>query len=510
MPTGRDGLLVCDMLRGLGIDACACAALEEFKLELQRGVGAVLIAEEALANGAREYIAEMSRDEPVWSDIPIVLFAGSGKSAEHLLATIGSRFNATIVERPIRITMLVSAVRGALRARQRQYETRDLLTQLEQTDKQKDLFLATLSHELRTPLNSILGWVQMMRGNSGESVDMERALEVIERNAKTQSELISDILFISRVITGKLELNTRPISITDVVRSALDVVRPAAQEKDIKLSFAFETMALDINGDFDRLQQVFWNLLSNAVKFTPEHGKVEVGIGISEKNVIIEIRDSGRGIDPEFLPYVFERFRQADNTYSRNVGGLGLGLAIVKHLVELHGGNVSAKSEGIDRGAVFTVALPALTQKTDTAEQAINTNAAAAPETDMKSLDGVRILLVEDDADSREMLAASFSLYGFKTITAGSAAEALEVFRSFQPDLMVSDVGLPGEDGYSLMRKIRALPRQRDVIMPAIALTGYVSIQDQITAREAGYQEHLAKPVDIDELADLIFKLLKS
>lgn len=509
MPTGRDGLLVCDMLRKLEIDAHACASLDDFKNNIELGAGAVLVAEEALHNGTERYLAEMSESEPVWSDIPIVLFAGNNKNAENLLSTIGSRYNATIVERPIRITMLVSAVRGALRARERQYQTRDLLVELKQADKQKDLFLATLSHELRTPLNSILGWIQLMRGNAGEQVDVDRAIEVIERNARTQSELIDDILFTSRVITGKLELKFVPISIISAVQAALDVVRPAATEKNIRLSFGFETKTLDISGDFDRLQQVFWNLLSNAVKFTPDEGRIEVMIDDDGKNVSIQIKDSGRGIEAEFLPHVFERFRQADNTYSRNAGGLGLGLAIVRHLVEMHNGTVSVNSDGPDKGSVFTVTLPLLASAT---KEEGKTDQPASPSMQNNEIPqndhNYKILLVEDDPDSREMLAMNFRLNGFEVMTAESAADALETLNTFPPDIIVSDVGLPGEDGYSMMRKIRALSGQSSDV-PAIALTGYVSTQDQNAAREAGYQEHLPKPVDIDELTRLISEMLK-
>ncbi len=511
MPTGRDGLLVCTALKKLDIAAHACFSLEEFKLNLGVGCGAVLIAEEALRDGTQEYLAEMSHREPVWSDIPIVLFAGGSRNAEHLLATVGSRLNATIVERPIRITMLVSAVRGALRARERQYQTRDLLAQLEQADKQKDLFLATLSHELRTPLNSILGWIRLARNNPGKPADLMQALDVIERNAKIQSELISDILFISRVITGKLELTLEPINIVSTVQAAIDTASPSAKEKNISLNFSFEivdeTEAVEIKGDAERLQQVFGNLLSNAVKFTPEHGKIDVSVRQNGPDVAVEIRDNGRGIDPGFLPHIFERFRQADNSYSRTIGGLGLGLAIVRHLLELHNGQIGVESAGLGSGASFTVTLPVLAR---------DQNAAGAPETGLgkdsknkKLLKDVKLLLVEDDKDSREMLATAFGFYGMEVTTAASAFEALEAMENFQPQIIVSDVGLPGEDGYSLMRRIRSLPAGRGNSVPAIALTGYVSVQDQAAARDSGYQEHMSKPVDIDELAEIIFKLLK-
>jgi len=468
------------------------------------GNGAVLIAEEALVNGTYDYLAETSRREPVWSDIPIVLFAANSKSAERLLATIGSRLNATIVERPIRMTMLISAVRGALRARTRQYQTRDLLTELEQADKQKDLFLATLSHELRTPLNSILGWIQIARGAHSES-DMPHALDVIERNAKNQSELISDILLISRVITGKLELKLEAIDIVSAIRAAVAVASPSAKEKNIRLTLAVAAGNLEVSGDTERLQQIFGNLLSNAVKFTPENGRIEVTIGQNGGNVVIKISDNGSGIDPDVLPYIFERFRQADNSYSRSIGGLGLGLAIVRHLLQLHKGAISAESSGTGQGAAFTVTLPIAAET-----KAADLNTKEIPkDADREFLKDVKILLVEDDKDSRDMLAVTFGFYGMEVMTAASACEALEAMRSFQPEILVSDLGLPGEDGFSLIRKIRSLPAGQGNAIPAIALTGYVSLQDQAIARRSGYQEHISKPVDIEKLADVIYRLLK-
>jgi signal transduction histidine kinase/ActR/RegA family two-component response regulator len=504
MPTGRDALLVCSTLQKSNISAQACAEPSELKSEIEKGAGAVLIAEEALKNGMLEQLSESFDRQPVWSDLPVVLFASSGQHAEALLETVGTRFNATIVERPIRITMLVSAVRGALRARERQYQSRNLLNQLEESDRQKDLFLATLSHELRTPLNSILGWIQLLRTQSNNRIDPKYALEVIERNAKAQSELISDILFVSRVITNKLELNLEVIDLVAVVQSAIDVVRPLIETKKIRLNTSFDSGIKQINGDFDRLQQVFWNLLSNAIKFTPREGEINVRLINKDKNLEIEISDSGQGIKPEFLPFVFERFRQADSSYTRQVGGLGLGLAIVRHLVELHGGSVSVASEGENHGSAFTVTLPIFAQQKSQPTEMQNLKESQQEE----SLKDVRVLLVEDDADSREMLKIMFEQYGINVAVAATAAEALESVKQNPPDVLISDVGLPGEDGYELIGKIRQLAPEQGGLIPAIALTGYASIQDRNHAIEVGYQNHLAKPVDIDKLFELVKNLL--
>jgi signal transduction histidine kinase/ActR/RegA family two-component response regulator len=504
MPTGRDAALVCATLKSAGVAAEPCADALTLEGEIAAGAGAVLLAEEGLQSGTLEHLIETFNRQPVWSDLPVVLFAGRANNSEKLLTTIGARLNATIVERPIRVAMLISAVRGALRARQKQYQTRDLLNRLEESDRQKDLFLATLSHELRTPLNSILGWIQLLRGNS-RSIDARHGLEVIERNAKAQSEIISDILFVSRIITGKLTLDLKPIDLMPVIKEAIEVVQPSVEAKNIALNLFFDPDIKKINGDRDRLKQVFWNVLSNAVKFTPPGGRIDVSAFVNNGHVEIEISDSGKGIEPEFLPYIFERFSQADSSYTRKVGGLGLGLAIVSHLVEIHGGSVGVASEGLDRGASFTVRLPALAAE----PSAVPANGNSAPPVRAKALSaGVRVLLVEDNDDSREMLKVLFARSNLQITAVASSAEALAALDRTNFDLLVSDIGMPDEDGYALLRKIRALPAERGGLIPAVALTGYASLQDRALALAAGYQAHLSKPVDIDELLDLVKNIL--
>jgi signal transduction histidine kinase/ActR/RegA family two-component response regulator len=508
MPTGRDAELVCGTLGKSGIYAETCADVRELEEEAWKGAGAVLVAEEALHDGKLERLIKSVNRQPVWSDLPFVLFAGSGPSAEALLTTLGSRLNATIVERPIRITMLVSAVHGALRAREKQYQTRDLLNQLEESDRQKDLFLATLSHELRTPLNSVLGWIRLLKQEDEHQIDKKHALEVIERNAKAQAEMVSDILFVSRVITGKLTLKMEPVDLISVIEETVDVVRPSIEAKNINLDVSFEPGIDQIKGDADRLQQVFWNLLSNAIKFTPVGGDIHIRARGDGRNVKIEICDSGKGIKEEFLPFVFERFRQSDNSYTREVGGLGLGLAIVRHLVELHGGTVSASSDGENCGAAFTVSLPAVSAAHPAAPAKPDEINETHKNEDEKLLDKIHLLIVEDDTDSREMLKIMFSHYDMRITAVASAAEGFDAVRETRPDILISDVGLPGEDGYSLIQKVRGLTAEQGGQLPAIALTGYASLQDRRRALEAGYQEHLSKPVDIDALLELVKKLL--
>src|SRR3954471_9218131 len=358
MPTGRDAELVCEMLGRVGID-CDLVDGQFLADEIRRGAGAVLIAEEGLDDGVLEKLESVVSEQQVWSDLPIVVFSSSNSKAEKLLQQMSGTFNATIVERPIRITMLISGVRGALRARQRQYQARDLLVQLRQADQQKDLFLASLSHELRTPLNSILGWIHILRRRNIGIPEIEHALDVIDRNARAQSEMIADILLVSRVITGKVELAMEPVEITSIILASIDVIRPSAEAKGIEVNLhSSEYTPSPIEGDPKRLQQILLNLLTNAVKFTPNNGSIDIFLRRPNGNIEIEVRDNGYGIDTRFLPYIFERFRQADSKHTRRAGGLGLGLAIVSHLVELHRGNVRAFSEGKNKGASFVVSLP--------------------------------------------------------------------------------------------------------------------------------------------------------
>lgn len=506
MPTGRDASLVRATLLKAGIEAQICLDSIELARKIADGAGAVLMAEEGLKNGTLERLSAAFKGQPVWSDLPVVLFAAGDDHAERLLEAVGTRFNATIVERPIRITMLVSAVRGALRARQRQYQSRNLLNQLEESDRQKDLFLATLSHELRTPLNSILGWIQLLNvENSPKPVDTKHALAVIERNARVQAEMISDILFVSRIITGKLKLNSKPLDALLVLQAATDVLRPAFTAKDIDLKVSLDSDLPLIEGDADRLQQIFWNLLSNAIKFTPPAGRIEISARNNHSNVEIKVKDSGQGIKQEFLPYVFERFRQADSSYTRQVGGLGLGLAIVRHLVELHGGTVTVESAGENLGATFTVRLPVVNQPENDFSEIVNEE--TPPEESVEPTRRLHVLLVEDDEDSREMMKVMFEQSGIEITGVASAAEAVEVVERLKPDVLISDIGLPNEDGYELIGRIRRLSPEQGGLTPAIALTGYASLQDRKHAFNVGYQEHLSKPVDIDELLRLVKNL---
>ncbi|MFP5287595.1 MAG: response regulator [Thermoanaerobaculia bacterium] len=384
--------------------------------------------------------------------------------------------------------------------------------QAEEANRIKDEFLATLSHELRTPLNSILGWAQVLRTGKVDEDTTARALEAVERNARAQAQLISDLLDVSRIITGKLRLELKPVDLSRLIDAALDSVRPAADAKGIRILVTLDRGIRGIGplvGDPDRLQQVVWNLLSNAIKFTPQGGSVEVRLGQREGQAEIAVRDTGAGIRPDFLPYVFDRFRQAESSTTRQHGGLGLGLSIVRHLVELHGGTVAVESPGEGQGSTFTVRLP------------IRLGVEAGPLTERRQrpaeevpdlvgsrlLAGLHVLVVDDEADTRELLVTALEQCGARVTAVPNVPDALASLDRTLPDVLLSDIGVPGEDGYSLIRKLRARSAELGGNVPAAALTAYARSEDRIRALSAGFQAHLAKPIDPAEVVATIAAL---
>jgi PAS domain S-box-containing protein len=392
---------------------------------------------------------------------------------------------------------------------------RDARAEAEAANRAKDEFLATVSHELRTPLNSILGWVQILRTHNLDSDGLERGLEAVERSARAQTALIEDILDASRIITGKLNLNVRPVDLVSVIEQALDIVKPTAEAKAIELNATLRLPDGLVSGDPNRLQQLVWNLLSNSIKFTPKKGRVDVRLERIDSEVELVVKDTGQGIDAAFLPYVFDRFRQANSTTTRQHGGLGLGLAIVRHLVEMHGGTVQAESAGPGLGATFTVRLP-LMLAGKPKDSIRNENPRLAALLGGKTIDedalvpalrGVRVLVVDDEADAREMLDLMLTHCGVDVRTAGSAKEALTTLEAWKPDVLVSDIGMPREDGYSLIGKVRALASESRQI-PAVALTGYAGKDDCRRLLSAGYQMCVAKPVDFAELSLVLASLV--
>jgi signal transduction histidine kinase/ActR/RegA family two-component response regulator len=384
----------------------------------------------------------------------------------------------------------------------------------ESANRLKDEFLATASHELRTPLTAIIGWSHMLQENKPDEATLAHGLETIERNAKAQAQLVEDILDVSRVITGKLRLSVGSVDLASVINAAIDAVQLAADSRYIQLAVTLDPSARHTSGDAGRLQQVIWNLLSNAIKFTPTGGRIEVRLErATDRQAQISVTDTGEGIAPAFLPFIFDRFRQADSSSTRRHGGLGLGLALVRHLVELHGGTVRADSPGLGQGSTFTILLPLTTPaerpqgRPTEVERSSAKRAESRPE-HLSSLDGVRVLLVDDDRDTLNMLKVILSEYGATLHTASTAAEALEVLRWYEPDVLVSDLAMPGEDGYSLINKVRALEAAGSRQIPALALTAYVRVEDRARALSAGFNMFIPKPVEPAELITSILSLV--
>ena len=363
----------------------------------------------------------------------------------------------------------------------------------EAASRVKDEFLATLSHEIRTPLNAVLGWTRILKARSLDQATLERAIDVIDRNAGAQLTLVSDLLDMSRIATGKLRLEVAPVDLEPVTMGAIDVIRPAADAKGVRIATQLNRVP-PVSGDADRLSQIIWNLLSNAVKFTESGGSVTVVLDAQAGHVSLEIRDTGQGIDPRFLPYVFERFTQSDSSASRRHGGLGLGLALVRELVELHGGVVRVASPGVGQGTTFTVTLPARLEgmvsvprlRSDRTEQPSN-------------LDGIRVLVVEDEEDARDVLTRSMQEFGARVTTAASADEALALLRvcaaTDLPHIVISDIGMPNADGYAFLALLRQLPKEQGGRLPAIAVTAYAGPADRERALSAGFSMHIEKPV---------------
>jgi signal transduction histidine kinase/ActR/RegA family two-component response regulator len=391
-------------------------------------------------------------------------------------------------------------------------QERTLRIDAERAARSKDEFLATVSHELRTPLNAILGWATMLRKSPVDEATAIRGMEAIERNAKAQAQLVEDLLDVSRIISGTLRLDVKPIALTSVIKAAMDSVQPAADAKEIHLQIIVDPTADNAKGDAARLQQVIWNLLSNSIKFTPKGGEVSVSVERSDSMAEVTVTDTGDGIRRDFLPFVFERFKQADGSITRKHAGLGLGLAIARHLMELHGGTIEAESAGEGLGSAFKIKLPigiaSTTEGSLLVESATRAALSDVALTDPPDLNGIRILIVDDDGDAREMLQAVLEESNADVTTASSARDAIDLLSALRPHVLVSDIGMPELDGYALIERIRKLSPEAGGNIPAIALTGYVRVEERMRALEAGYQMFVPKPVDVGELATMILDLL--
>jgi signal transduction histidine kinase/CheY-like chemotaxis protein len=422
------------------------------------------------------------------------------------LRTRGASYDAEDVELAADLARRAAAAIDNARLHERANAARQ---EAELANRMKDEFLATLSHELRTPLTSILGWLRMLQDGTLSREHADRALTVIDRNARALAQLIEDLLDVSRIVTGKLRLNVTGVNPVTVIAAAIETLRPAADAKRLRIEAALDPEAGQIRGDAERLQQVVWNLLSNAIKFTPSGGRVAVGLRRADAHVAIEVADTGRGIAPEVLPFIFERFRQADSTSTRAHGGLGIGLALVRHLVEMHGGSVTAASPGENQGATFTVTLPCAEPSPGDGLRSAAAPGARVGLADGGPLDGVRVLIVDDDRDALDLLGTILVHQGAEVRLVSSVRGARDVVATWAPHVVVSDIEMPGEDGYSLVRWLRSLPAEDGAGVPAIAVTAHTGPEDRVRVLASGFTLHIAKPVEPEELTMAVASVVR-
>jgi signal transduction histidine kinase/ActR/RegA family two-component response regulator len=517
-PIGRDARMSAEMLREAGFDAVVCDTIDDLCGLVLDDAGALLVAEEALTPDALRLLVDTLDHQPPWSDIPLIVLAGGQFTASSLrpLNVLGPIRNVMILERPVRRLILTRTVAIALRGRRRQLELRayleeraDLLRREQLANRMKDEFLMTVSHELRTPLTAIYGWARMLVTGQIREDQRQHALEIIERNAQAQTQLVSDLLDVSRAISGKVRLEVTTVDLGEVITAAIESMQPAAAAKDIHLQTVLDSTAGPISGDRERMQQVVWNLVSNAIKFTPRGGRVQVRLERRESHVEIIVSDTGAGIDETFLPYVFDRFRQGDAGTTREHGGLGLGLAIVRHLVELHGGSVLVQSAGTGQGTTFRVILPLTIAPQEAAVPSrVQPGAAdAASVVPVRRLDGARVLIVDDEPQARELFSAIIENAGGEVRLASSARDATAILDSWWPKVLLSDIEMPHEDGYVLMEQVNAMERRERRGIVAIAVTAHSRPEDRLRALEAGFQWHLPKPIEPSELVAVVASL---
>ena len=455
-------------------------------------------------------LAKLMRGEALY-DCPARLRCKDG-SIKHVLVHSSGYFENGRFAHSRCFTRDVTAHKLLQEQQQRQLEAeREALAEAKRVSRLKDEFLATLSHELRTPLNAILGWTELIKEAADDPNTIAEGIGVIERNVRMQAQLIEDLLDMSRIAAGKIGLDIRLVELAPILQAAVDAVRPSADAKKITIDVMIDPSVGPVRGDARRLQQVIWNLLTNAIKFTGDGGQVVLAVDRLSSEIEITVSDNGRGIDPDFLPFLFERFRQEDSSTTRKHGGLGIGLSIVKQLIELHGGSICAKSAGLAQGAKFIITLPIPAGSSDNGPERQGLAVGDLNEKQpLADLGGARILVVDDDSDARDLMARTLGRHGADVATAGSVAAALSVFDQRPPEVLVSDIGMPDADGYALIRQVRQRTRTQGGAVKAIALTAFARSEDRVKALRAGYQLHLAKPIEPKELAVAIAMLLRS
>lgn len=521
-PLGQDARAIADLLNSNGCEAVVCE-VPELGIDQIPHAGALVMTEEALEFAHTDSLLVALERQPPWSEVPVIILTSGGASRLARLLDLAARAagSVTLLERPIRTETLLRTINVALRSRRRQYQVRDLFEEqhrnqeklkesgeqlrsllarerelrqaADEANRLKDEFLATMSHELRNPLNVILGYSELLlrMDEIKSSPQLLRMSEALRRNALAQSYLIRDLLELSRLRSGKLFLSSETVSIITAINNAIETVRADAQAKNVSIEVEAPAEPLFVQGDLLRLEQIVWNLLSNAVKFTPEGGRISIRLFHENGEVVLVIEDTGQGIDPAFLANVFEMFRQGDARASREHGGLGIGLALVQQLVKLHKGSVTAYSEGRGKGARFTVRLPENTR-------AGKENVAQSTIASHNGLERVRVLAVDDDEDTTTLLRSLLEMSGATVITANSGEEALEVAAKSDFDVVVSDISMPGMDGFDFVRRLRSLPNKQSVRV--VALTGYGRREDVEQARNEGFVAHLTKPLDVESL----------
>ena len=505
-PTSKDAELSVALLQRAGFGCRPCADIDEVCRELDVGAGALVVPEEAIAQEGKAPLLRWLQAQPAWSDLPILVLARPGADSAPVAQAMDMLRNITVLERPMRVAALISALRAALRGRVRQYELRAYMAEreghlqaLRDADRRKDEFLATLAHELRNPLAPIGNGVQVLRMRAHEDAAIDEIAAVMERQVTHMVRLIEDLLEVSRISRGRVDLRPEPVSVESIVRNAVETSQPLIDAGDHQLTVTVPAEPLMLNGDPVRLAQVFSNLLNNAAKYTDKGGRIWLTVYREGMAVVIAVRDTGTGIPPDMLSHVFELFTQVPGNEGRAHGGLGIGLTLVKTLVEMHGGTVWASSAGPGKGSEFVVRLPLL------ADPPARASAEQAPVTKVRAR---RVLVVDDNRDAAQSLSLLLRLMGLSTSVAHSGPDALETLRTFKPALVFLDIGMPEMDGHEVARRIRAMPEYRELVL--VAMTGWGQDEDRRRSQQAGFDHHLIKPVDVRALEAFLRKLDKA
>ena len=489
--TPRDGATARDLLSRAGIEVELCDNVPQMAVEVQRGAAAVMLPEESIAAASRLMAPVIAQQAP-WSDLPVLVLTRQGADSADASLAVSALGNVTLLERPLRVATLVSTVRSALRARERQYQIRSHLTEMRETDQRKDEFLATLGHELRNPLSPLLTSLELLKLRGTADPAISRLVAVMQRQATNLVRLVDDLLEVSRITRGLIAVQREPVDLVEVIAAAVETSRAVIEASEHRLIVDDTHEPLTVMGDSVRLTQVFANLLNNAAKYTDPGGTIELLVRHTRHAAFVSVRDNGIGIDRENLSSVFDMFTQVSRSDRRTQGGLGIGLTLVRSLVTLHGGTVTAASDGPGRGSTFEVRLPLAVVD---AQERPSTNGH-------KAFEGRRLLVVDDNQDAIETLETLLQSLGATVATAGNGRDALMQFARFAPDAVLLDIGMPGMDGYEVARRIRALPAGAGT--PLIAVTGWGQQEDIRRCFEAGFDHHLVKPLDVDRLWELI------